>query len=143
MITVECVEPNRYICECCGSASTRLTRFVYQNGEAFAVYYALLSKGHSEREIQLVVSLGEWDADEVPDCRVAFSLVMWATESDYNVRAMNADESPWHNIKILGRMLNRDEALVHPWIDDVFHITDHIVEDDAEIKSFFESETIH
>jgi len=35
-------------------------------------------------------------------------------------------------------MLNRDEALKHPWIEEVFHISDHILEDDPEVKAYFE-----
>ena len=34
-------------------------------------------------------------------------------------------------------MLDREEALSHPWIEDVFHITDHITEDDTEVINFF------
>lgn len=51
---------------------------------------------------------------------------------------VNADESPWCDAKVIGKMLDRDEALIHPWIKDVFHITDHMVTDDPEIKTYFE-----
>ncbi|AMP04188.1 hypothetical protein CPter91_1815 [Collimonas pratensis] len=37
----------------------------------------------------------------------------------------------------LGRILDRTEALAHEWINDVFHITDHMIEDDKEIVEYF------
>jgi hypothetical protein len=36
----------------------------------------------------------------------------------------------------LGRLLNRDEALAHPWCKEVFHITDHITQEDPEAIAF-------
>jgi hypothetical protein len=33
-------------------------------------------------------------------------------------------------------MLDREEALAHPRIKDVFHITDHMVEDDPIIRTY-------
>ncbi len=55
---------------------------------------------------------------------------------------VNAEESPWHDATNIGQMLNRDEALAHPWIEDVFHITDHMVTDDPAIKAYFEGEQL-
>jgi hypothetical protein len=48
---------------------------------------------------------------------------------------IDASESPWKNAKVIGRILDRVEALAHPLIDEVFHITDHMVEDDALLRS--------
>ncbi len=58
--------------------------------------------------------------------------------AQYEVIVVDANESPWHDATFIGRMLNRDEALKHPWIEEVFHISDHILEDDPEVKTYFE-----
>ena len=140
MLTIEIdAPPETTRCECCGGTTTRLTRFVYRDGDAFAVYYAMFSDQHPEREVKLAVGLGEWgDDDASPEDRRAFALVMRSTDEAYQVMVVDADESPWRNARVIGRMLDRDEALAHPWIGDVFHITDHMVEDDPAIKSYFE-----
>lgn len=137
MIEFEFEEPQKSVCECCGGTTTRLTRFVYKDGDAFAIYYATFSDNHSESGVLGVVSLGDWENDEVPPNRVAFPFRLWEGEENYNVGITNRDESPWKDAKVIGRMLDREEALAHPWIDEVFHITDHIVEDDIEIVNFF------
>jgi hypothetical protein len=141
MLSIEIDEPPRsQLCECCGGTTVSVTRFVYQDGDAYAVYYAAYGAEHPEREVKIAVGMGEWGEETTPEERRAFALVLRATDSEYQVMVVDAAESPWKETEILGRMLNRDEALKHPWIKDVFHLTDHIVEDDPLIKSYLESE---
>jgi hypothetical protein len=40
MLTIEFEKPHQSVCECCGGTTTSLTRFVYRDDDAFAVYYA-------------------------------------------------------------------------------------------------------
>jgi hypothetical protein len=140
MITIECPKSKKESCDCCGGTTTRLTRFVYRDGDAFAIYYAVFSEEHPERIIEAVVSLGEWGEDSEPSERRAFALSLRVSESQYEVMVVNAEESPWYGIEFIGPMLDRDDALMHPWIEDVFHITDHIFTDDLEIKAYLDNE---
>ena len=137
MIEIELTEPKKSTCECCGGTSTSLTRFVNKDGDAFAIYYASFSDNHPESAVIGVISIGSWGSDGIPPDRVAFPFRLWQNEENFNVGLTNADESPWNGIKLLGRMLDREEALSHPWIEDVFHITDHITADDTEVINFF------
>lgn len=137
MIEIEFEEPVLDNCECCGKEIVRLTRFVYQDDDAFAVYYAKFTKGHSDKVVNGIIGLGEWGENGQPEDRLAFPFLIWIDETDYNVGLVNADESPWSHVTNLGRILDRDEALKHPWIKDVFHITDHMVEDDKLIADYF------
>ena len=139
MIEIEFEEPVEEACDCCGGKTTRLTRFVYKDGDAFAVYYGMYSDNHPESEVKLAVSLGEWGAGGTPEDRRSFGLILREAEDAYQVSVIDAEESPWREAEVIGRMLNRDEALKHPWIKDVFHITDHIVEDDSVIKEYLDS----
>ena len=139
-IEIECDDPVKKTCECCGGTSTTLTRFVYKDGDAFAIYFALFSDNHPEREMSVAVSIGEWGDGTTAEDRLAFALILRCREDQYEVMVVNADKSPWQDAEMIGRMLDRDEALAHPWIEEVFHITDHMVEDDLEIRSYFENE---
>ncbi len=143
MIKIELTEPKILKCECCGGTTKSLTRFVYQDGDAFAIYYATFAENHPEKIVTAVVSIGDWGCDEVPPDRVAFALRLWEQQNNYSVTITDQSESPWKSSRVLGRMLDREEALKHPWIEEVFHITDHMTADDPEIKAFFEDETIH
>lgn len=135
MLEIEFEEPNVSICDCCGNVITNLTRFVHQDDNAFAIYYANFTKGHEEKSVLGLISLGEWGTDEVPECRTSFLFRLEIENGNYNVSILNGSESPWQN-KILGKLLQREDALEHPWKSDVFHITDHIVNEDEEIIKY-------
>jgi hypothetical protein len=136
VITIEFADRNESDpCPCCGHRTTRLTRFVYSDGDAHAVYYAAWSPGHSEY-VSVVVSLGEWGEGSTPEERVAFPLRIRSTKTEFQMGLVNAEQSPWSDADFLGRMLDRKESLRHPWLQEVFHITDHIVIEDADLREF-------
>jgi hypothetical protein len=139
VLTIEFPDPIQgEPCPCCGGRTTRLTRFVCSDGNAHAVYYAMFADNHPERMVSLAVSLGEWGEDSTPAERLAFPLRLRAAASEYQVGLIDAADSPWRDVKFLGRMLDRDEALTHPWKDEVFHLTDHIVMEDRAVKEYLD-----
>jgi hypothetical protein len=138
-ITIELEEPVQGDpCPCCGGRTTNLTRFVYSDGDAYAVYYAAFSDNHPNRRVSVAVSVGDWGEDSSPTQRFAFALQIRAVHSEYQVSVVDAQHSPWKDAAFLGRMLNRKEALLHPLIEEVFHISDHIVADDQVVKSYLD-----
>jgi hypothetical protein len=71
----------------------------------------------------------------------AFALRLRAAETEYQVTVVDAEESPWNGIELLGRMLDREEALEHERISEVFHVTDHMVADDGAIREYLNGTT--
>ena len=67
---------------------------------------------------------------------VAFSLRLRATEGEYQVTVVDAAESPWEGVELLGRILDRADALQHERLDEIFHITDHMVRDDVPLRDY-------
>lgn len=143
MIEIEFPEPEASKCDCCGNTTTRLTRFVTRDGDAFAIYYAAFSEGHPENGVIGVVSVGEWWDDSFPESRDAFAFRIWEGEDNYHVTITDAKESQWSDVNLIGRKLSREEALAHPLIHDVFHITDHMTDEDPAIREFFGDEMIY
>lgn len=136
---IEFEEPKRQVCDQCGGITTTLTRFVYKDDDAYAVYYARFCDAHPHRDVDTIVSLGSWGVDVVPPDRVAFALRLWGTQDNYNVEVYDGDESPWAHAALIGRKLSREEALSHAWIAEVFHISDHMVNDDEPLHRFLNS----
>src|SRR5262245_51207018 len=88
VITIELADGIEHNCSCCGGRLIRLTRFVYADGDAHAVYYADFSPNHAEHSVRVALSLGgwggwEWDGGRVPKKRVAFALRIRANEAEY------------------------------------------------------------
>jgi hypothetical protein len=141
MLTIE-FEPPRQSepCECCGGRTTTLTRFVYSDGDAFAIYYAKFSDNHEDHVVLATISIGEWGEGTTLEQRCAFALRIWPGDDRHNVSVLDAADSPWKDAKIIGRTLGRAEALAHPRLQDVFHITDHMVSNDAPLRDYLEGD---
>lgn len=137
MITLEFEEPNIEKCDCCENTSTRLTRYVYKENDAFAVYYVLFTDGHENKVAHSLIGLGEWGESGEPEMRTAFAVKIWDDKDNWAVTVTDKEESPWSHVDFLGKILNREEALLHKWIKDVYHITDHIVAEDKPVIEFF------
>ncbi|WP_293264950.1 hypothetical protein [Neptunomonas sp.] len=137
MIEIEFEEPKHEKCECCGNTTTQLTRFVYQDGDAFAVYYILFTEGHEDKVAYSLIGLGEWGEGGEPEMRTAFAVNIWDNDDNWAVTVTDKEESPWSHVEFLGKIVNREEALLHHWIKDVYHITDHIVAEDKLVIEFF------
>lgn len=136
MIAVEFEPPSVSQCECCSKETVRLTRFVTDDGNAHAVYYLQYTPGHDPDYMSGLIGLGDWSESSSPADRRTFPFRLWATGDSCNVGFTEAAESPWSDSTFLGRLLNRAEALAHPWCKEVFHITDHIIRDDPEALAF-------
>jgi hypothetical protein len=141
MLRIEFEKPRRSTCECCGGTSTTLTRFVYRDEVAFAVYYAAFSDNHADRAVSVVVSLGEWGEGSAPEARRAFSMRIWSGDTNYEVMVTDVAECPWRDAKVIGPILSREQALSHPWIKNAFHVTDHIVVQDQLVKEYLDART--
>ncbi len=136
MLKIEFEEPHLELCECCGKETVNLTRFVYEDDDAFAIYYIKFTKDHEDKVANGIISIGDWGTDEVPENRYSFPFRIWTKGKNYQVGLMDREESPWTH-QILGKILDRNDALKHPWIKEVFHITDHIVMEDKEVIEYF------
>ncbi|WP_227818339.1 hypothetical protein [Nitrogeniibacter aestuarii] len=136
MLSFEFEPPTESTCTCCGGHSTALTRFVYRDGDAYAIYYARFSANHPEHTVIATVSVGDWGEGATPGNRVAFAFEIRSSESEYQVSLIDAEFSPWRDAKVIGRTLDRSEALVHPMVKEVFHIADHMVTDDPVIQGY-------
>ncbi|WP_431688785.1 hypothetical protein [Hahella sp. NBU794] len=136
MLRIEFEEPSKSKCDCCGNIATRLTRFVYKENDAFAVYFALFTLGHEEEGVYALIGLGEWGEGGEQENRTAFAVRMKTVNDNRGVMVVDRGESPWRDVEYFGRILDREEALAHPWIKDVFYITDRIFEEDRAISDF-------
>ncbi len=135
VLTIEPRAPAKSRCGCCGGSTTTLTRFVYRDGDAHAIYYARFSDDHPTASVGLLVSVGEYGEGASEEDRVAFAMELRPGDG---VRVTDADESPWRDAKVVGRILNRPEGLAHPLLQEALHIVDHAVSEDEPLRAYLE-----
>lgn len=137
MLSIEFEAPDTQSCSCCGQDVTRLTRFVYQGGDALAYYYALLEAHSQPRAAMLLVVMCEWSAEGDHIVRkTGFPLRMWEGTDNFNFALLNKDECPWQDLPDV-HILSRDKSLPHPMKAEVFHIADHIMAEDQAVLNYF------
>jgi hypothetical protein len=136
MDQIEFEDPEHSVCECCGKTTTRLTRFVTRDGEAFAVYYAAFTQGHPGRGADVMVGLGDWSEDADPEtARVAFTYRIWGADEAYELGFIEPEDSPW-DTTFLGRRLGAAEARSHPRVQEVYDLSDHTTRCDEPLIAF-------
>jgi hypothetical protein len=122
-----------YKCPHCGNESHTVWGFVYCDGNAYAVYYAGWTLGHEDTGV--LIGMGEWGEGTEPDNRYSFGLVVRSHGSDFAFMVVGPDDSPIGEVKFIGHLLSRQEALSHPEIQDVYHVAEHIVRDDPRLAA--------
>jgi hypothetical protein len=127
VLRIECAPPKSR-----GTEAMVLTRYVYDDHGVYAVYLASLGSSHPY-DIDVVISVGSWADDSTPRDRDAFALRLWRE----GFAVIDGAESPWTDAEVLGRLLDRAEALDHPRIDDVFDLAHRMYAHDDEIHAFF------
>lgn len=137
MLSLECEEPQYSFCECCGNKTTKLVRYVLQDNNPFALYMATYTEGHDRKLVELIVGLGSWSEDSTPAERTAFTFQIWENSDEWAVTLTNAQDSSWEHVTFLGQILNREAALQHPWVQDVYKITDRVLSEDRPIIEYF------
>jgi hypothetical protein len=131
---IEFEEPSRSVCECCGGTTTSLTRFVTRNGAAFAIYFGRFSESHPDKYVSVLVGFGDWSEDDPSANRTAVGFRIWTDEKSYQVTFIDAAED-WET-DFLGVKLTREEALNGELRQEVFDLSDHIVECDQPIVEY-------
>jgi hypothetical protein len=131
---IEFAEPSFSRCDCCGGTTTRLTRFVTREDNAFAVYFANFSEKHADRCVSVLVGFGDWSEDASPNGRTAVALRIWTDETSYQVGVV--DGCDYWETDFLGQRLTREQALESEWLNEAFDLSDHIVECDLPVIDY-------
>jgi hypothetical protein len=123
-------------CECCGAATSTAHGFVYEAGDARAIYYAGWSAGHPDRGVTMAIAIGDWDEGADASKRVSIGLAAYSTEKEIQFSVLSPENSPWGRTDLLGRMLPRSEALRHPLLQEAYAIAEHIATHDGRVADF-------
>jgi hypothetical protein len=124
-------------CVCCGVASITAHGFLYRNGDAHAIYYAGWSVRHPEHGVTMAIAVGRWEEGSSAADRVSIGVRATSTATTIDFIALNSADSPWSNTPLLGKMLERDQAVTHPAWREVLEVAEYVVQNDARIRDFW------
>jgi len=137
---IEFEEPEFSTCDCCGGTTTSLTRFVTRDEAAFAVYFCRFSDHHEDGYVSVLAGFGDWSDDADTTQRTAIAFRIWTTDKSYHVGLVDAENDGWKT-DYLARKISREDALAHPLRQEVFDLSDHIVDCDGPIIAYLNRKT--
>jgi hypothetical protein len=125
-------ETSATLCGCCGESYRKVWGFLYDDDSAYAVYYATLSSHDRRRRVEMAIGIGNWGEHSKVEDRLSMALDV---QAGFKMTIVDAADSPWVEAQtLLGKMLDRSEALAHPLKDEFFRIADYVVLNDPRIK---------
>jgi hypothetical protein len=114
--------------------------FIYRDGDAYAAYHAALYARHPDRRVILAITVADdWSENANPADRISVALRVRPADGGLAMTVVNRNESPWAATSTHAGLLDRAAALEISEIEDVFHVADHIVEQDPTIKAHLAS----
>ena len=135
MDEIEFEPPEEGQCACCGARQQTLTRYVTRDGNAFAIYKALLTFGRHPHRAQVIAGFGRWDEDTAPSERTAITFDLWSDEGATNVTIVDERDSSWSS-GFFGEVLEREAALKHPLSKEVYGLMNHVLRCDEAVSAY-------
>ncbi len=121
-------------CECCGNLLRSVHGFIYKSMDAYAVYLACWTEGHTESGVSLAIGLGEWNDDAGPEQRTSVGLECRASNNQYLFSILEPMDSPWSKTKFIGQMMTREQTLKSELKDDFLAVAEFITLNDARLS---------
>ena len=126
-------EVSEAVCPDCGRPFSSVRGFLYDHGNAYAVYHALLQTEHPSTVADIALSFGRWDEDATGDDRSRVGLQVWPDGDELKIHITDPTESAWGDSENFGRMLPRDEVLDADRRDEVLRAVEFVIAHDPRV----------
>ena len=121
------------MCPDCGRPFTSVLGFLYAEGDAYAVYHALLQTEHPSTIADIALSFGSWDDDATGGDRSRIGLRVWPEGGELKMHITEPGESTWGDSETFGRMLPRSEVFATDRQDEAFAAVEFVIAHDARV----------
>jgi hypothetical protein len=95
----------------CGRPFSSVHGFLYDEGDAYAVYHTLLQTDHPSTVADIALSFGSWDEHARGGDRSRVGLRVWSEGEELKMHITDASESAWGDSETFGRMLSRRDVV--------------------------------
>jgi len=127
-------EVKQRVCDDCGRAFGTVHGFLYQEGDAYAVYHALLQREHPSTAVDLALSFGSWDEEATGGDRTRVGIRIWPDEAELKLHITAVEESSWGDSEIFGRMVDRSDVLGTPTEQDAMRAAEFVLAHDERVR---------
>jgi hypothetical protein len=130
-LSIECApEVLQRVCADCGRPFSSVHGFVYEEGDAHAVYHALLQTEHPTTVADLALSFGSWDQDATGDERTRIGVRIWPDANEIKMHINDPKESAWGDSAAFGKMASRREVLGTAFEQEALRVVKFVIADE-------------
>ena len=122
------------LCADCGRPFSSVHGFLYEGGNAYAVYHALLQADHPSTVADLALSFGSWDEEASAADRVRVGVRVWPEDDDLKMHINDPTDSSWGDSEAFGEMANRADVLGRPVEQDTLRAVEFVIVHDSRIR---------
>ena len=126
-------EVTEQVCADCGRPFSSVHGFLYDEGDAYAVYHALLQTEHPLTVADIALSFGSWDEDATGDDRNRVGLRVWPEGEELKMHITDASESGWGDSETFGRMLSRRDVMGTDRQTEALTAVEFVIERDPRV----------
>jgi hypothetical protein len=127
-------QERQYECPCCHAAVQKTWNFIERDGLAHAVYFACCYH-HVDKpqDAWIDVILGTWGTNSAEDHVTFGCRVGPVVDSPRPAATLVQACSDGVRSEVNGRILSREEGLVHPWLPMFWDVVDFVLENDPTV----------
>jgi hypothetical protein len=104
-------EVQQRVCRDCGRPFSSVHGFLYDEGNPYAVYHAILQSDHPSTVVDLALSFGSWAEEGTAADRTRIGIRVWPEEDELKMHINDSGESAWGDSDTFGKMAGRTEVL--------------------------------
>ena len=133
-LSIEIVpESEQRTCPDCGRPFRSVRGFVYEDGDAYAVYHAMLQTGHPSTVVEFALSLGDRSEKATGADRTRIGIRVWPLDDKLHMHINNPSESAWGDSETFGQMADRRDVLDTPLEEDALRTIEFVIDHDRRI----------
>lgn len=127
-------EVQQRVCADCGRPFSSVHGFVYEDGNAYAVYHAILQRDHPSTVVDLALSFGSWVEEATAADRTRIGIRVWPEKDELKTHINDPGESGWGDSETFGKMAGRGEVLGTPLEQEALRTVEFVIWHDSRIE---------
>ena len=127
-------EVQERICRDCGRPFSTVHGFLFDAGDAYAVYHALLETDHPAKVVDLALSFGSWEEEATGTDRSRIGVRIWPDEDELKIHIASPDESSWGDSKTFASMVDRSHIVGTSLEPDALEASEFVIRHDSRVR---------
>jgi hypothetical protein len=126
-------EVEQRVCPDCSRPFSSVHGFLYDDGNAYAVYHAILQRDHPATVVDFALSFGSWTEQATAADRTRVGIRVWPEDDELKMHVNDPGKSAWGDSETFGEMAGRGDVLGTPLEQEALSAVDFVIAHDSRV----------